>query len=73
MCSGHNAQGGEPGEVSSPSHHALALMAIWCSHWGLGLDPGLEMGQQRAMQSHVEETPTGDEPRQQHSSLREES
>ena len=27
-CSGHNAQGGEPGEVFSPSHH---LMAIWCS------------------------------------------
>ena len=27
-CSGHNAQGGEPGEVFSPSHH---LMAVWCS------------------------------------------
>ena len=27
-CSGHNAQGGEPGEVFSPSHD---LMAIWCS------------------------------------------
>ena len=28
QCSGHNAQGGEPGEVFSPSH---PMIAIWCS------------------------------------------
>ena len=43
-CSGHKAQGGEPGEVSSPNHH---LMAIWCSLESIGLGPGLEMGQQK--------------------------
>ncbi|KAL5479567.1 hypothetical protein EMCRGX_G023103 [Ephydatia muelleri] len=58
-CSGHNAQGGEPGEVSSPSHN---LMAIWCS-LGSRLRPRPGDGQcQRAMQKHGEKTQTGDEP-----------
>eukprot|EP00731_Ephydatia_muelleri_P025455 Em0017g538a len=58
-CSGHNAQGGKPGEVSSPSHN---LMAIWCS-LGSRLRPRPGDGQcQRAMQKHGEKTQTGDEP-----------
>ena len=37
--------------------------------WSIGLDPGLEMGQQKAMQKHWVKTPTGDSS----SALREKS
>ena len=42
-CSGHKAQGSEPGEMSSPSHHLMGLLGV---------------EQQKAMQKHAEETHT---------------